>query len=62
MLLQEDLVELWPMITESNAMSEELDKKMKFEVALIAPKARGQRETRTQVCNITRYTVLTNRC
>ena len=38
-----------PMVNEANAMSEELDKKVKFEVALIAPQARGLKDGRTEV-------------
>lgn len=49
LLLQEDLIHILPMVNEANAMSEELDKKVKFEVALIAPQARGLKEGRTEV-------------
>ncbi|XP_064648285.1 kinesin-like protein KIF28P isoform X2 [Lineus longissimus] len=49
LLLQEDLVTILPMLNEANAMSEELDKKVKFECALISPQARGLREGRTEV-------------
>lgn len=49
LLLQEDLIHMLPMVNEANAMSEELDKKVKFEVALIAPQARGLKEGRTEV-------------
>ena len=41
LLLQEDLMQIWPMMCEANAMSEELNKKVKFEIALISPQARG---------------------
>lgn len=51
LLLQEDLIQIWPMINEANAMSEELDKKVKFEIILIAPQARGKKEGRTEVRN-----------
>lgn len=50
LLLQEDLIHMLPMVNEANAMSEELDKKVKFEIALIAPQARGLKEGRTEVC------------
>ena len=49
LLLQEDLIQIWPMISEANAMSEELDKKVKFEIALIAPVAKGKKDGRTEV-------------
>ncbi|KAL8576237.1 hypothetical protein ACOMHN_006160 [Nucella lapillus] len=49
LLLQEDLIELLPMVNEANAMSEELDKKVKYELALISPQARGLKEGRTEV-------------
>lgn len=52
LLLQEDLIHMLPMVNEANAMSEELDKKVKFEVALIAPQARGLKEGRTEVKTI----------
>ena len=48
-MLQEDLIELLPMTNEANAMSEEMDKKVKFELALISPQARGLKEGRTEV-------------
>ena len=50
LLLQEDLIELLPMVNEANAMSEELDKKVKYELALISPQGRGLKEGRTEVC------------
>ena len=49
MLLQEDLVALMPMVNEANAMSEELNKKVIFEIALMSPSARGLSEGRTEV-------------
>ena len=50
LLLQADLVEIWPKMCEANAMSEELNKKVKFEIALISPQARGLVEGKTEVC------------
>ncbi|ELU00840.1 hypothetical protein CAPTEDRAFT_171489 [Capitella teleta] len=50
MLVQEDLIQIWPMINEANAMSEEMDKKTKFEVVLISPQAKGKKDGRTEVC------------
>ena len=55
LLLQEDLVQIWPMINEANAMSEELNKKVKFEIALISPQARGKKHGRTEVSWQSRY-------
>ena len=49
LLLQEDLVQIWPMIKEANAMSEELDKKCNFEIALVSPQALGKKHGRTEV-------------
>ena len=40
-LLQEDLIEILPAIGEANSISEELDKKKKFEVMLVSGAARG---------------------
>lgn len=48
-LLQEDLLQMVPMISETNAMAEELGKKVKFEIMLVSPQARGLREGRTEV-------------
>ena len=49
MLLQEDLIQIMPMVNEANAMSEELDAKMLYEIALISPQARGLKEGPTEV-------------
>ena len=49
MLLQEDLVDMLPAIDEVNSISEELDKKKKFEVMLISAEARGELKGRTKV-------------
>ncbi|XP_005092304.1 kinesin-like protein KIF28P [Aplysia californica] len=49
LVLQEDLVQLLPMVSEANAMSEELDKKVKFEICLISARARGLKEGPTEV-------------
>ena len=50
MLLHEDLVEIMPMVNEANAISEELNKKAKFEVTLMAPHLlQGRKEGRTEV-------------
>ena len=49
LLLQEDLISLMPMVNEANAISEELDKKKSFEIALVSPQARGMSSGRTIV-------------
>ena len=48
-LLQEDLIQIMPMINEANAMSEELDRKMVYGIALVSPQARGVKDGRTEV-------------
>ena len=37
------------MVLEANAISEELNKKMFFEIALVSPQARGLKDGRTEV-------------
>lgn len=37
------------MVNEADAMSAELDKKVKFELALVSPQARGLKEGKTEV-------------
>ncbi|XP_033111082.1 kinesin-like protein KIF28P [Anneissia japonica] len=49
LLLQEDLIEIVPMVSEVNAMSEELKKNVRFQIALISPKARGLKNGHTEV-------------
>ncbi|KAK2141557.1 hypothetical protein LSH36_1080g00009 [Paralvinella palmiformis] len=49
LLLMEDLVQIWPMLGNANSMSEEMDKKIKFEIILVSPQARGEKHGRTQV-------------
>ncbi|XP_078581839.1 kinesin-like protein KIF28 isoform X1 [Branchiostoma floridae x Branchiostoma japonicum] len=41
LILQDDLVEVLPAIEQANTMSEEMDKKVKFEVAIIPAKKMG---------------------
>ncbi|XP_052801903.1 kinesin-like protein KIF28P [Mya arenaria] len=48
-LLQEDLVQILPMVAEANAMAEELGKGVKFEINLVSPQARGIKDGRTEV-------------
>ena len=49
MILQEDLIQMMPMINEANAISEELDRKMVYEIVLIGPQGRGLTEGKTEV-------------
>ena len=49
MLLQEELIEMLPQIGEANSISEELDKKCKFEAILVSPAARGEVKGGTKV-------------
>lgn len=49
MILQEELIQIMPMVNEANAMSQELDKKMLYDIALMSPEARGLQEGRTEV-------------
>ncbi|GFR94491.1 kinesin-like protein [Elysia marginata] len=49
LLLQETLIQMLPMVSEANAMSEEMDKKVKFEICLVSPRARGLAEGPTEV-------------
>lgn len=48
-VLQEEVVQLLPMVNEANAMSDELTKKVQFELALISPQARGLKDGKTEV-------------
>ncbi|XP_077998394.1 kinesin-like protein KIF28 [Glandiceps talaboti] len=49
LMLREDLVKTVPMVSEANAISEELNKKTIFEIALVSPHARELKHGRTQV-------------
>ncbi len=49
MLVQEDLADLLPEVEEANSISEDLDKKRKFEIMLVSAEARGELKGRTQV-------------
>ena len=40
---------MMPMINEANAMSDELDQKMFYEIALISPQARGLMKGKIEV-------------
>lgn len=49
-LAQEQVLELLPMVSEANAVSEELDKKISFEVCLFSKTAQGGDDGGTKVC------------
>ncbi|XP_074652315.1 kinesin-like protein KIF28 isoform X3 [Tubulanus polymorphus] len=49
LLLQEDLMDTLPAVTEANAISEELDRKMKFEIVIVPAEARGELRGRPEV-------------
>ncbi|XP_035212141.1 kinesin-like protein KIF28P [Stegodyphus dumicola] len=48
-LLNKDLLEVLPGVEEANAISEELDKKVKFEIMLLSPQWLGKTSGRTEV-------------
>lgn len=50
-LLNKDLLEVLPGVEEANAISEELDKKVKFEIMLLSPQWLGKMSGRTEVRN-----------
>ena len=49
LLLQEDLIQMLPMVAEANAMAETLKKTVKFEITLVSPHAQGLKSGRTEV-------------
>ncbi len=48
-LLQEDLIDTMPAVEEANSISEELDKKVKFEIILISPQMLGKMQSKCEV-------------
>jgi len=48
-LLQDDILEVLPAVEEANSISEELDKKVKFELVLCSPQMIGQMKGTAQV-------------
>ncbi|RWS14549.1 kinesin-like protein KIF28P, partial [Dinothrombium tinctorium] len=48
-LLNKDLLEVLPAIEEANAISEELDKNVRFEIMLVSPQFLGKNSDRTEV-------------
>ena len=54
-LLQEDLIDVMPAVEEANSISEELDKRVKFEIILISPHMLGKMQgTKAEVGTIFR--------
>lgn len=51
-LLNKDLMEVLPGVEEANAISEELDKNVRFEMMLVAPQFLGKSGERTEVAKI----------
>ena len=51
LLLQEDLIQMLPMVAEANAMAETLKKAVKFEITLVSSHAQGLKSGRTEVRN-----------
>ncbi|XP_013392684.1 kinesin-like protein KIF28P [Lingula anatina] len=49
LLLQEDLADMIPAVEEANSISQELDKKLKFEIIIVSSEARGELSGRTEV-------------
>ena len=49
MYLQQALADMLPGVEEANSISAELDKKKKFDVAVVTAEARGEIKGRTQV-------------
>ena len=47
--LQEDLLELMPGVETANSISEELDKRCKFEILLVSPQMMGKTSGNTEV-------------
>ena len=47
--LQEDLLELMPEVGEVNSISEEMDRRVKFELMLVCPYMMGRTEGRAEV-------------
>jgi hypothetical protein len=43
------MIELMPGVEQANSISEELDKKLKFELMCVSPEARGELTGRTEV-------------
>ncbi|XP_014667335.1 PREDICTED: kinesin-like protein KIF28P [Priapulus caudatus] len=50
LLLEEELIQILPHMNQANAISQELGRKVQFEIVLVAPQARGLKEGRTYVC------------
>ncbi|KAL3831683.1 hypothetical protein ACJMK2_023406 [Sinanodonta woodiana] len=49
LILQEELVQILPMVSEANAMSTELGKKKSFEIVLVSPQSMGKKDGKTEV-------------
>ena len=50
--MQAELLDVLPAVEEANSISEEMDKKVKFEIMLVSPQMRGEASGKTQVSSI----------
>ncbi len=57
-LLQEDLIDVMPAVEEANSISEELDKRVKFEIILISPQMLGKMQGKCEVGQATNTAVM----
>lgn len=55
-LLNKDLMEVLPGVEEANAISEELEKNVRFEMMLVAPQFLGKSSERTEVTKLLSFT------
>lgn len=55
LILQDEVAQLLRIVNEANAMSEEMDKRVKFEVALLAPAFRSLNRGPTEVSGVLIY-------
>lgn len=46
---QDELLEVMPAVEEANSISEELDKKVKFEIVVVAPQILGKNHGNSEV-------------
>ncbi|KAK4299096.1 hypothetical protein Pmani_028601 [Petrolisthes manimaculis] len=52
--IQEDLLEVMPAVEEANSLSAELDKRVKFEIIMVAPQVLGKQKGKTEVSRVGR--------
>lgn len=49
MKVQQELLEVMPAVEEANSISEELDRKVKFEIMMVSPQVLGNQGGKTEV-------------